>query len=133
MRKSMPVSAAMLFIVIIASTAMTACSSGVTGQSTAEFEVMNPWADADPIPLRGISPRLDALDGKKIGVFANFKRSAVPQARMVEKKLKGKFSTIQTDLYHSREENVNEIDTQNREQFIAWVKSVDAVVAAVGD
>ncbi|MDR0310492.1 MAG: hypothetical protein LBJ21_02785 [Acidobacteriota bacterium] len=131
MRKSKPVAAAMLLIVIVACAAMTACTPAA--QSAAEYEVMNPWADVDPIPLRGISPRIDTLEGKKVGVFANFKRSAVPQARMVERKLKEKFPTIQTDLYHSREANVNEAETANREKFIAWIKSVDAVVATVGD
>jgi hypothetical protein len=126
----MPVAAALAVFTVMA--AFTACS-GTSARNAAEFEVLNPWADADPIPLRGISPRLDTLDGKKIGVFANFKRSAVPQARMVERKLKEKFPTIQTDLYHSREENVNEMETGNREKFTAWIQSVDAVVATVGD
>ena len=127
----MPV-AAMALLAVMVAYAMIACTP--SAQNAADhYEVMSPWAEADPIPLRGISARIDALDGKKIGLFANFKRSAVPQAAMVEKKLKGKFSTIQTDLYHSREENVNEIETANREKFIAWVKSVDAVVAVVGD
>jgi hypothetical protein len=123
--------AALAGLIVIA--AFTACSSTSGARNTAEFEVMNPWAEADPIPLRGISPRIDTLDGKKIGVFANFKRSAVPQARMVEKKLKGKFPTIQTDLYHSAEANVNEMETANKEKFTAWIKSVDAIVAMVGD
>ena len=30
-----------------------------------QFEVLSPWADTDPIPFRGISPRLDGLAGKK--------------------------------------------------------------------
>ena len=131
MRKLMPFA---ILAFLAAVTACTAISCGPAAQNAADqYEVMSPWASADPIPLRGISPRIDALDGKKIGLFANFKRSAVPQAAMVEKKLKGKISTIQTDLYHSREENVNEIETANREKFIAWVKGVDAVVAMVGD
>ena len=130
MRKLVPI---VVMVGLIAMAALTGCSSMSAGRNTAEYEVMNPWADVDPIPLRGISPRIDGMEGKKIGVFANFKRSAVPQARMVEKKLKGKFPTIQTELYHSAEANVNEIETGNREKFIAWVKSVDAVVAAVGD
>jgi hypothetical protein len=126
MRKLVPVAAALVFLAI-----MTACTA--SRQTTGQYEVMSPWAAVDPVPLRGISARIDALDGKKIGLFANFKRSAVPQANMVEKKLKGRFSTIQTALYHSTEENVNEIETANREKFIAWVNSVDAVVAMVGD
>ena len=44
----------------------------------AQYEVLSPWAEVDPIPLRGISPRVDTLAGKKIGLFANFKRAAKP-------------------------------------------------------
>jgi len=126
MRKSVPIIAAMAFLAV-----MAACTA--SRQSADQFEVMSPWAAVDPMPPRGISPRIDSLDGKTIGLFANFKRSAVPQANMVEKKLKAKFPAIQTVLYHSREENVNEMETANKEKFTAWIKSVDAVVAMVGD
>jgi len=122
----MPAAILVLLAIIVA-------CAGCSSTSTAEFEVMSPWADADPIPVRGISPRLDALDGKTIGLYANYKRSAVPQARMVERKLKEKFPTAQFVLYHSTGPNVNEIETENSEKFIAWAKSVDAVIATVGD
>jgi len=39
----------------------------------------------------------------------------------------------QTSLWDSRGANVVETETKNREKFIAWVKSVDAVILAVGD
>jgi len=98
-----------------------------------QYEVLSPWAEVDPIPLRGISARLNSMEGKKIGLFANFKRSAVPQANMVEKKLKAKFPTIQTSLFHLREANVTATETPEKDKFTEWVKSVDAVVAMVGD
>jgi hypothetical protein len=101
--------------------------------TTPQYEVLNPWAEADPIPLRGISPRLESLAGKKIGLFANFKRAARPIAASVEKRLQAMYPDCQTSLYDSRTPNVNEIDTKNREKFIAWVKGVDAVIAVVGD
>ena len=31
-------------------------------QSVAAYEVLSPWAEADPIPLKGLAPRLDKLD-----------------------------------------------------------------------
>ena len=132
MRKSLPV-VALVFLAII--TVCAAAPGTAAAQTVAEhqYEVLSPWANADPVLARGISARLDTLEGKKIGLFANFKRSAVPQTSMVEKKLKEKFPTIQTVLYHSTEANVNEIETANREKFIDWVKSVDAVIATVGD
>jgi hypothetical protein len=98
-----------------------------------QYEVLSPWADVDPIPLRGITPRLNNLAGKKIGLFANFKRAAVPIAESIEKRLKTMYPDIQTTLFHSTQPNVNEIETQNREKFTAWVKGIDAAIAVVGD
>jgi hypothetical protein len=104
------------------------------GKSTApQYEVLSPWAEVDPIPLRGISPRLESLAGKKIGLFANFKRAARPITASVEKRLKAMYPDCQTSLYDSRLPNVNEIETKNREKFIEWVKGVDVVIAVVGD
>jgi hypothetical protein len=98
-----------------------------------QYEVLNPWAEVDSIPVRGISPRLNTLAGKKIGLFANFKRAARPMAAAVEKRLKERFPGIETILFDSRAANVNEIETENREKFIAWAKGVDAAIALVGD
>ncbi|HSW39460.1 MAG TPA: hypothetical protein VLL97_08215 [Acidobacteriota bacterium] len=97
------------------------------------YEVLSPWADVDPIPVRGISPRLDTLKGKNIGLFANFKRAARPITDEVERRLKERYPTIRTSLFHSTLPNVDETETVNREKFEAWAKEMDAVVAAVGD
>jgi hypothetical protein len=43
------------------------------------------------------------------------------------------YPDVQTTLFHSTLPNVNEIETANKENFTAWVKGVDAVVAVVGD
>jgi len=101
--------------------------------SDAQYEVLHPWAEVDPIPLRGISPRLDSPAGKKIGLFANFKRAAVPITESIEKRLGGMYSDASFSLFHSTMPNVTETETKNREKFTAWVKSVDAIIAVVGD
>ena len=98
-----------------------------------QFKVLNPWAEVDPLLPRGISPRLNTLAGKKIGLFANFKRASRPIVADVEKRLKAMYPDCETSLFDSRGANVVEIETENREQFIAWVKGVDAVILAVGD
>ena len=98
------------------------------------YEVLNPWAEVDPIPLRGISPRVTGtLEGKKIGLFVNYKRSAKPMLDVVAKRLKERFPGIETVPFNSLTVNVIESETENREKFQAWAKGVDAVVAAVGD
>jgi hypothetical protein len=130
----------MVLVVGILAIAVTQESSGAQtaknsklNASDGQYEVLNPWAEADPIPLRGISPRLQSLSGKKIGLFANFKRAAVPITESVEKRLSGMYTDASFSLFHSTLANVNEAETKNRDRFIAWVKSVDAIVAVVGD
>jgi hypothetical protein len=98
-----------------------------------QFEVLSPWADVDPIPLRGISPRIPTLAGKKIGLFVNPKRAAMPIAESIDKRLKTMYPDIQTIVFHSTEANVNELETKNKEKFTAWAKGLDAAIAVVGD
>ena len=99
----------------------------------AQFEVLSPWADVDPIPLRGISPRIPTLAGKKIGLFVNPKRAAMPIAESIDRRLKSMYPDIQTIIFHSVGANVNEIETKNKERFTAWAKGLDAAIAVVGD
>lgn len=128
------------FIIILAMTVFTIIAtfsySGNTSTKDGfecQYEVLSPWAEVDPIPLRGISPRLDSLSGKKIGLFANFKRAARPIQAEVERRLKERFPDIETSLFDSRLPNVTETETVNKEKFTAWAKEMDAVIAAVGD
>ena len=100
---------------------------------TAQFEVLSPWADADPIPLRGISPRIDSLAGKKIGLFVNPKRAALPIAESIQRRLADMYPDAEIIMYRSYGANVNEIETENKEAFTAWAKSLDAAIAVVGD
>jgi hypothetical protein len=95
-----------------------------------QYQVLNPWAQVDPKPPRGIRPRLDTLAGKKIGMFANTKRAAKPILAEFEKNLKKRFPDAQTSLFQIKQRIVHE---KERPIFEAWVKGVDAVVAAVGD
>ncbi len=98
-----------------------------------QFEVLSPWADVDPIPFRGISPRIPTLAGKKIGLFVNPKRAAMPIAESIDKRLKTMYPDVQTIIFHDTEANVNVIETKNKEKFIAWAKGIDAAIAVVAD
>jgi hypothetical protein len=98
-----------------------------------QFKVLSPWADVDPIPLRGISPRIENLAGKKIGLFVNPKRAAMPIAQSIDRRLKAMYPDVQTTIYHSVGANVNEIETKNKEKFTAWAKGLDAAIAVVAD
>jgi hypothetical protein len=124
--------AAVAILAVIAVHVPSEALSAEDGADT-QYEVLSPWADVDPIPVRGISPRVDTLAGKKIGLFANFKRAARPIQSYVEKKLKERFPDCETSLFDSRLPNVTETETVNKEKFTAWAKEMDAVIGAVGD
>jgi len=103
-----------------------------TNRADGEYEVLSPWAEADPKPLRGISPRVMDLAGKKIGFFCNSKRAAHPITTVIADKLKARFPTCETSWYFFTRVSIPEIET-NKEKFEEWINGVDAVVAAVGD
>jgi hypothetical protein len=99
------------------------------------FEVLSPWADIDPIPLRGLTaPRLTGLAGKKIGLFASSKPVSSRIMAAFEKKFKERYPTSETSWYVGEGRwGVLQIETNNKAKYKDWVKGVDAVVAAVGD
>ena len=96
------------------------------------YDVLSPWAVADPKPLRGIAPRIADLSHKKIGFFCNAKRAAHPITKVVADKLKTKFPGCELSWYFFTRVSIPEIET-NKDKFEEWIKGVDAVVAAVGD
>jgi hypothetical protein len=100
---------------------------------TNQYEVFHPWADADPIPLRGITPRVADLSGKTIGLFATtFKHSSTPMLKVVERKLKERYPTARFSWFEWPY-NLEVAATGDSSKFKEWVKGVDTVVAAVGD
>jgi hypothetical protein len=105
----------------------------MTNKANGEYEVLGPWAEADPIPFRGISQRLDTLAGKKIGLFRNSKRAALPTLKVVGRRLKEKFPTAEFTEFGNLKPNEVIIEQEDKEKFEDWLKGVDAVIAAFGD
>jgi len=101
--------------------------------SDIQYEALSPWGEADPKPLKGISPRLDSLSGKKIGLFANYKRAAIPIAISLKDRLESAYPESRVSIYHSDKWNVTEIETEKGETFKKWVEGNDAVILMVGD
>jgi hypothetical protein len=99
----------------------------------AVYEVLSPWAEADPIPLKGLAPRLDKLDGKKIGLLCNNKRAAPLILNAAEKHLRDKFPTAALSRFNARTFSVSSLEKERAGEFDDWIKGVDAVIAAVGD
>ena len=104
-----------------------------TSQHGADFEVLSPWADADPVPLRGISTRPETLAGAKIGLYSNRKRAAELTLNAVERELLERFPTAQLSRYECTTVNLPEMLSEGKAKFEAWVGGVDAVVLSVAD
>ena len=98
-----------------------------------QYEVLSPWAEVDPVPPRGLSPRLGALDGKKIGLLCNNKRAAPLMLDVTETLIKEKFPTASISRFFAKSFSVSSLEKDREGEFNDWLKGVDAVIAAVGD
>jgi hypothetical protein len=84
--------------------------------------------------LKGISPRLVDLSGKKIGMFCNSKGAARPINSIVARKLKEKYPTSDISFYVASETFTTvQMEGKDRAKFVDWVSGVDAVIGAIGD
>ena len=102
-------------------------------ETTATYEVLSPWAEADPIPLKGLAPRVDKIDGKKIGLLCNNKRAAPLILDVTEKLLKERYPSVKISRFIAKTFSVSSLEKEREGEFNDWIKGVDAVIAAVGD
>lgn len=98
-----------------------------------KFEVLSPWAEADPIPWRGIYERLEGISGKKIGMLHNSKRTAEPALKAIEKRLKTRFPETQFEWFANLKPNTVAVETELKGEFDKWLDGVDGVISAYGD
>ena len=97
-----------------------------------QYEVLNPWAEIDPLPLRGITPRPLDLNGKTIGLYRNDKRAAKPMLEAVKSRLIQKYPTL-TFKSFQRSPNLAIYEMPEKAQYDEWLKGVDAVIFSHGD
>jgi len=97
------------------------------------FEVLSPWAEADPVPLKGLAPRLESLAGKKLGLLYNNKRAAAGILEIAARRLKERFPDIQFSSFKGKTFSVTQIEKNRLAEFDEWLGSVDAVLAAAAD
>jgi hypothetical protein len=102
--------------------------------SDQQYEVLSPWAEVDPIPIKGITPRIEDLNGKTIGLFHNDKRATQPLLNHLEKRLKERFPEARVSRFSNTVPNLPVVEQpEARPQFEQWIKEVDTVAAAYGD
>jgi hypothetical protein len=98
-----------------------------------QYEVLSPWAEVDPVPLKGLPPRLDSFSGKTIGLYCNFKVAAKQIFTVLERRLKERFPDSKYVWYYNEMMGVADIESERKEKLEDWIRSVDAVVLAAGD
>ena len=99
------------------------------------YDVLSPWSETDPKPLQGISPRLQDLRGKRIGLFINNKVAAGPIQDAVETELRARFKDeIGITRFHRADRHDAGSNPVDGPRYARWLEEeVDAVVVAVGD
>jgi hypothetical protein len=105
-----------------------------TDKTAAVYEVLSPWAEADPVPQRGLTAeRLADLNGKTIGLFHMWKRASKPTLGVLESKIKEKYPGAEFSWYEESELNTPEIESRNKAQYEDWLKEIDTVIFTYGD
>lgn len=98
-----------------------------------EYTVMSPWAEVDASGLAGLSPRLDTLDGRTIGMFGDIMDLSVYMLRAVEAEWRKVYPQAKfTYLQYHRETVRIETDPDFKAQFDRWAAGCDAVLAFYG-
>jgi hypothetical protein len=105
----------------------------MSGTTENLYEVLSPWAEADPVPYRAINPRPNDLTGKKIGLFCNTKRVAQPTLKVVEDRIKKKYPSAAISWFYNLTPNETIIEQDKKDEFEDWLKGVDVIIAAYGD
>jgi len=97
------------------------------------YEVLSPWAEADPVAYRGISPRVGDPNGKAIGLLCNSKRVAPPTLKAVESRLKKQYPKASISWFYNTVPNETMDQQPRKGEFEEWLKGVDVIIAAYGD
>ncbi len=64
-----------------------------------EYEVLNPWAETDPRPLSGLSPRVTDLAGATVGLLCHWKIASKAILTFVEERLKQRYPAMKTTWF----------------------------------
>jgi len=103
-------------------------------ETSISYNVLNPWADADPVPARGLSAeRPSDLSGKKIGLFYMWKRASKPILEVMERKITDRFPGVQFSWYEESQMNTPEIESDKKDDYKKWLSGLDTVIYTYGD
>ena len=93
----------------------------------------DPVADADETERKPIAPRLERIEGARVGLFDNGKPAAEPLLDVVEERLAEAYPSVTVDRYAV--DHLNRIKNEEEMAAIqAWAdEKIDACIGAIGD
>ena len=93
----------------------------------------DPVADSDETERKPIAPRLERIEGARIGLFDNGKPAAEPLLDVVEERLAEAYPSVTVDRYAV--DHLNRIKNEEEMAAIqAWAdEEIDACIGAIGD
>lgn len=98
------------------------------------MKLYSPWAEIDVSDARPLSPRLNTLNGKTIGLFSHFKGHSPVMLEVLAQMLKEKYpNTIFKPLQYKKDTSEIRKDPDFAEKIKEWIKGMDGVIGAYGD
>lgn len=98
-----------------------------------KLSALSPWAAVDTAGMTGLSPRLDTLEGKTIGMFGDFMISATYMLNAVEEELQTRYPTAKFSYFmYEKETKRLDLDEELRGEFLSWLDGVDCVLSFFG-
>lgn len=96
--------------------------------------LLNPISDAEESERKALSPRVDTVEGKRIGLLSNGKPAAGPILSVVEERLSERHPDAEFEQYSVPEFNMLK-DTETLEEIQAWASEtdLDVAISAMGD
>lgn len=99
-----------------------------------KYTVLSPWPEAESKNPVGITPRLDTLDGKTIGLYAHFKDTVPELVQTVGQALQERYPTVKLKfIQYTKDATELKNDPENDKIVKEWLSDVDAVIAGLGD
>lgn len=97
------------------------------------LHALSPWSEVDTEKLAGLSPRLDDLNGKTVGMFGDFMDLAVHMLKAVEKQLRIRYPKVVFSYLQYRTETTRiDKDEAFRPVFEEWAAGVDCILGFYG-
>ena len=99
-----------------------------------QYTVLSPWASSSCARPKGLSPRLDTLEGKTLGLYAHFKDLTPRIMRALGDVIAQRYpGTKLKYIQYTKDATELQNDPEGDAMIKDWLSDVDGVIAGLGD